>query len=291
LDSEDNVPAKGKKKGKDKKGKDKKSKDKKDKKGKKDKAAKSDESADEADDAGEGQEESGKKPKKEKKKKKEKQSDAENGTAKKEKKLSTRRVMLIVLTCASILIVIILITGFTGDYSVKREGRQAFNEGDYQTCYQNLYGKNLNESEKVMFSRSECILRIRLWLREYEMLVEEGSETGALDSLIQSVNDYPLLYEYATEWNSTAEVEEGYTEILSILSEKYGLTEEQAKEIAAIEDDTEYTKAVIAACEGKGYPASDTDSTNPQVTDNAETLKDLLPEEQGMVNSQFIDNK
>jgi hypothetical protein len=292
LDSEEDIPEKGKKKGKDKKGKDKKAKDKKDKKGKKDKAdAGADDAQDEASETDDGEGKSGKKPKKEKKAKKEKNSEGEDGKAKKEKKLSTRRVMLIVLTCASILVVIVLITEFTGDYSVKREGRQAFNEGDYQTCYQNLYGKNLNESEKVMFSRSECILRIRLWLREYEMLVEEGSETGALDSLIQSVNDYPILYEYAAQWNSTTEVAEGYAEILSILSEKYGLTEEQAKEIAAIADDTEYTMAVIAACEGKGYSSTDADDENAQVTDNQAALKDLLPEEQGMVTSQFIDNK
>ena len=50
--------------------------------------------------------------------------------------------------------------------------------------------KNLDETEQVMYSKSESILTIRMWLREYEVFVNEGSELEALDSLLQAVHDY-----------------------------------------------------------------------------------------------------
>lgn len=272
---------KGKKAKKDKKGN-------KDKKGKKDKKGEDSDQAEGTDGEEASQNEDEKKGRKAKKAKKPKnESNSDSDEQKPAKKLSTKRIVLIALICLSILAVIILSTNFASDYSVKKAGRQAFSEGDYQTCYQNLYGKDLSESEQVMFSKSECILRVRLWIREYEMFADEGSEVEALDSLIQSVNDYPALYEYAAQWNSVGEVSEVYMQMLDILSNKYGLTEEQAKEIAAEPDDVEYTRKVTAVAEGKSYSATD---SSKEVTDSNEPLKDKLPEEEGMVNANFVDN-
>lgn len=274
---------------------------KKEKKPKKDKKSKGDKNGGEAAEGDEDSEKDGadkKDNKKDKKKeKKAKKDSGEQSDKKPEKRLSTKRVGLIALVCLTLLAVILLITNLTGDYSVKLAGRRAFNEGDYQTCYQNLYGKKLSESEQVMFSKSECILKMRLWLREYEMLVEEGSELEALDSLIQTVNDYPALYEYAVKWNSVGDITDGYSEILSILSEKYGVTEEQAKEIAAIKNDTDYTRAVAQVCVDKGLITFDILTQSASLSEETasetpvqEPLKDALPEEEGMVNAGYIDN-
>ena len=77
-----------------------------------------------------------------------------------------------------------MLGNFLADYTAKRSGREAYYAGDYQTCYQNLMGKELDETEQVMYSQSESILTIRMWLREYEVFVNEGSELEALDSLL-----------------------------------------------------------------------------------------------------------
>lgn len=69
-----------------------------------------------------------------------------------------------------------MLGNFLADYTAKRSGREAYYAGDYQTCYQNLMGKELDETEQVMYSQSESILTIRMWLREYEVFVNEGSE-------------------------------------------------------------------------------------------------------------------
>lgn len=261
-------------------------KDKKNKKGDSQKAA-----AEGEDNAEEGTEEQKeKKPKKEKKSKKEKvltqeMLDRELGNEK-VGKISFKKVLPIALVCLSFGVVISLVSGLNGDYSAKKTGREAYMEGDYETCYQNLYGRELNESEQVMYSKSESILRIRLWIREYEMLAEEGAEAEALDSLIQSVSDYPVLYEYASQWNAGTEVADLYQNILQILSDKYQLTEVQALEINSVTDDTEYSKRVYAIVDGKGFGSWEL--TEEEI--NADVMKDILPEEEELGEVSFTDN-
>ncbi len=247
-------------------------------------------------DAGEGEDnkeaQKGKKAKKEKKPKKEKAPKIKEAEAP-GKKLSKKRIILIALICASIGLVIVLTVNVGGDYTSKKAGRVAYHEGDFQTCFQNLYGKNLNESEQVMFYKSESILRIRVWLREYELLAQEGSELQALDSLIQSVDDYPTLYEFSSQWNASSEVAQTYDDILKILLDKYHLTEEQAKEIAATPDDVTYTKKVMAIVNGEGFGSWDKpkeQDIEEEAEPQTQPLPDMLPEEEELPDIEFLDN-
>ena len=238
------------------------------------------EDGEEADDKGKGK----KKAKKEKKPKKEKAPKLEDAEEPK-KKLSLKKVASVMGLCLGIAVAIIICTDLAGEYSAKKAGKDAYYEGDYQTCYQNFYGKELNENEQVMYSKSESILRIRLWIREYEMLAEQGLEVEALDSLIQSVYEYPTLYDYASKWNASTEVGEYYNLILEILSDKYRLTEEQALEIANERRDVVYTKMIMAIADGEAYGSW----IDPDVSDIV-ILPDELPEESGLGQSEFVDN-
>jgi len=191
---------------------------------------------------------------------------------------------------------IFLTIRFAGDFSIKKAGRTAFKNEDYQTCYQDFFGKKLNETETIMFNRSECILRIRLWLREYEILADEGSEIKALDSLIQSINAYPGLYTSAVEWGCLDQVNPTYQEMLGILSDKYGLSEQEAINIASEPDDLIYTKLVYEVVNGLSYTDAYNKingiSTEPEPEPVKEVVKDdLLPEEDGVSGDNFIDNQ
>lgn len=201
-----------------------------------------------------------------------------------EKKLSIKKMLPIILFAVSLGVLLLVFVNATADYTDKRTARTAFYEGDYQTCYQNFIGKDLNESELVMFAKSESILYIRLWIREYEMFVAEGDELRALESLIITVDRYPDLYQYAVQWNAGSEVAEGYAQVLSILSDKYGLTEEQAQQIADEPDDVEYTRMIWNQINGTGNKGQEA----AQIPD--EPLPDLLPEEGDMGNDRFFDN-
>ena len=214
-----------------------------------------------------------------------------------EPKISTKKIAMVSLVCIMLGVVIFLITYFTADYTVKLSGRDAFLNEDYQTCYQSFYGKKLNESEQVMYNRSECILKIQIWLREYEIYTDEGSEVKALDSLVQSVNSYPSLKESSIEWGCLDKVEPIYANILDILQTKYSLTEEEALEIAGVEDDVVYTRIVNAIAKGVSYE----DALNYIYTDDISgntpiedviipaNMDDMLPEEDGMSGESFIE--
>ena len=224
------------------------------------------------------------KPKKEKKKKE--KPEKEDKPAVPEKKLSPKKIIPIVVVCISLGAVILLLGNFLADYTSKRSGREAYYAGDYQTCYQNLMGKDLDETEQVMYSQSESILTIRMWLREYEVFVNEGSELEALDSLLQAVRDYPTLLNYATQWNAQDEVSLAFQDILNILSQKYQLSQEEAQRIADISDNLEYTKNVMLVLQKLGlgsweFPQGTlTEETSAPNTEEAPAqLPDLLPEE------------
>lgn len=225
-----------------------------------------------------------KKPAKEKKKKE--KPEKEDKPSVSEKKLSPKKILPIVVVCISLGAVILLLGNFLADYTAKRSGREAYYAGDYQTCYQNLMGKELDETEQVMYSQSESILTIRMWLREYEVFVNEGSELEALDSLLQAVRDYPTLLNYATQWNAQDEVSLAFQDILNILSQKYQLSQEEAQQIADISDNVEYTKNVMLVLQRLGlgfweFPQGTvTEETSAPNTEEAPTqLPDPLPEE------------
>lgn len=218
-----------------------------------------------------------KKPKKEKKRK-------EKIPEVPEKKLSPQKVIPIVVVCISLGAVILLLSSFLTEYMTRRSGRKAYYAGDYQTCYQNFFGKELDETEQVMYSKSESILTIRMWLREYEVFVNEGSELEALDSLLQAVHDYPSLLTYATEYNAQDEVTVAFREILNVLSQKYGLSQEEAQEIADISNDVEYTQRVMTVLQKLGLESWDMpqiveDATPSNDGEAAAELPDPLPEE------------
>ena len=207
-----------------------------------------------------------------------------------EKKLTPKKVIPVLLVCVSLGILLVVFTNASVDYTDKKTAHDAYYEGDYQTCYENLFGKELNETEQIMFGTSESILRMRLWLREYEMFVEADEEVEALDSLIQTVNDYPELYAYAVQYNAGEEVMAAYANILNILYAKYGLTEAQAQEIAAVRSNYTYTQMVVDIVLGKPFGSwNEPEYTEPKP--EATPLPDELPEEGELGEGSFINNQ
>lgn len=216
-----------------------------------------------------------------------------------DKKLSFKKVLPVVLVGVSVGVLLFVFINSAADYSDKREARAAYYAGDYQTCYLNLFGKDLDETESVMYGKSESILYIRLWIREFEMFAGEGDMVRALDSLIQTVDRYPQLYEYANQWNAGAEVAAGYATILNYLSANFGLTESQAQQIADEKKDIDYTRIVTAIANGKSFEEWNAPELPPDAgMDEAPVeevpesgMEDVLPEEEELGTDTFVDNQ
>ena len=245
------------------------------KKKKKDKGKKADDAG--GDEEGEEGEGGGKKEKKKKPKKEKKPKNEE--PEKPSKKLNKKKVISIFALCATILVAVLIVSNLLGAHAVKQEAREAYSVGDYQTAYQDLFGQDLNESDEIIFKKSECILRIRLWYREYELLRDE-SEVKALDSLIQSVSRYPGLYESAVKWQCLEEVEPVYNQIVEALYNDFGLTEEEAREIAMIKKDVDYTRAVYDVVNGLHGQSQDEEVQPEEILETPAELEDVIPGEE-----------
>lgn len=225
--------------------------------------------------------EKGKKTKKEKKPKKEKAPrEAQQDTG--GKKLSFKKMLPIFLICISFGAVLILGANLSGNYMDRKNAQKAYYEENYQECYQSLFGKELNESEQVMFYKSQYVLRMRLYLKEYEQFEKLLQETQALDCLVEAVKDYPALSEEAAKWNASQEVGQVYQQILGILNDKYQLSEAQAMEIAREADDLVYTRMITAIAEG-----STLDAWREEQSQKA--MVDVLPEEEELADIPFVE--
>lgn len=225
LDELDAEGEDGKKKKKGKKGK-------KDKKGKKGKTAEVSEEGEEGDE-GEGGEA---KPKKAKKERAPLILDIDTG-----KPLSKKNVRLIFIMAASLLVVIALIVLLIPGMILKGQARKAYYKGDYKTTYNLLYDEKLNDSDQIMFDRSEIILKISHKLDAFSAYNRMGMKVEALDQLLQGVANYEswlLEAEVCGAENTYLEV---YQKVLNALLVSYNLSEQEAKAINALPTNLEYS--------------------------------------------------
>ncbi len=139
---------------------------------------------------------------------------------------------------------------FTG-HANKRLAREAFEEKDYLECYQLLYGQRLNDSQSAMYHRSELILKDGIFWRDYEAYKKQEQWLEGLDELVQYVHNYPELEQYADKWNCSDIVVNTYEQVQDILEADYDTDTESVSQIAKLEKDEDYTRALLKIVEEK----------------------------------------
>lgn len=230
-------------------------KDKKEKKGKKDKKpakeeteADSREKSDDDEDTGSDKKKGKKKDKKEKKEKKPKKLKVMELSVP-DKKIPKKYVIATVAFCFTIMLGILIVSSVYTSLSNSKAARWAFDNGDYQTAYEYLYGEKLDEEEQLIFDKAAVILTIQRKLDSYDNFKKMGMETEALNALFEGVSAYHRINAKAEELNVISKVDKSYTEIISRLAE-YGLSEAEVEEILAYESDAAYTKKLESIVTG-----------------------------------------
>ena len=278
LDKEDKTAEQDKKKKKEKKKKDKPAKG---KGAKKNAKAGNAEDSDEEED---GKQEKGKgkgKAKKASKKKKEKPEVPEQ-EEKASKGYTKKNIILVCLFSAAVFAVLYLSISYVAPGYAKKNAVTAFENQDYLTCYEILYGQKLTEREQQLFTFSNMVLRMQKKINDYDKYVEDGENLYALDSLMQAVEEYEETQEEALACGADGEMLKLYREVLTILLENYGLDEDGVRGIAFCDNKVEYTRMLDTLINGgtvdiKEEPATDT-----------EDLPDLLPEEEETDDTEFL---
>ena len=248
-----------------------KKKGKKDKKKKKGKKGQTEEAPEEGEE-GEETEQKEKKPKKKKKKKKEESEEASSSVP--EKKLAKKKVITVFLFCGTIAACIILMTSFLPNYLQKNDARVAYDHGYYGDVYDLLYGKKLNEEDETLFQKSSLILQMDRKIASYENYSKMGKRLEALDALLSGVARYQEMLPKAEQYHVTSEVRERYDQIIERLSADFGVSEADALETVASEDDVTYTQRVQAIIDGIMYGAGE---------DVPEVKQDVLLEEEEII--------
>ena len=278
LDKEDKTAEQDKKKKKEKKKKDKPAKG---KGAKKNAKAGNAEDGDEEED---GKQEKGKgkgKAKKASKTKKEKPEVPEQ-EEKASKGYTKKNIILVCLFSAAVFAVLYLSISYVAPGYAKKNAVTAFENQDYLTCYEILYGQKLTEREQQLFTFSNMVLRMQKKINDYDKYVEDGENLYALDSLMQAVEEYEETQGEALACGADGEMLKLYREVLTILQENYGLDEEGVRGIAFCDNKVEYTRMLDTLINGgtvdiKEEPATDT-----------EDLPDLLPEEEETDDTEFL---
>ena len=139
---------------------------------------------------------------------------------------------------------------FTG-HANKKLAEEAYEAENYLECYQLMYGQRLNDSQNSMFHRSELILKMDIFWNHYEEFMAKNQLLEGLDRLVQFVEDYSGLSDYAAEWNCLDIVEGTYNNVITILEQDYKVDEQTILDIAAMEDDVQYTRALVELVEAK----------------------------------------
>lgn len=261
----------------------KKKKDKKDKKGKKAKKGKKGQDAQGDEMNEEEAEEESAKPKKQKrpKKEKKKKETEEKLDEKPSKKLSKKKVISVILFCATIAAGIILLSSVIPSYLQKRDAHVAYDLGNYQEAYNLLCDKELSEEDEVILHKSRIILKMERKLEAYENYQRmSDKELESLDALLQGVALYYELLPSADEYYVVGEINEVYQEILAVLSEKYGLSEVDAVEIALCDNNVTYTEYLHFIVYGTMYEDAASEEVDEETSEGE---NDILPEEQEII--------
>ncbi len=235
------------------------------------------------------------KKKKEKKPKKEKKEKAQENEAP-AKKLPRAKVFSIFAVCITLLAVVVILSFIVPAQSDLKRAREAYYEQDYLTVFQNMDGKDLNDSDYILYMRSVMILHMQNKLDSYPIYRNMGKELVALNELMLAVDYYQTNRAAAEGYGALGEMTEIYAQVLSLLQDNYQVSEQEAIEIFAL-DDLAYNQKLYYLIHG-------TEFTLPEAEDNSQDgsgaaggqdqsdaadgqgeapMEDLIPEEDEML--------
>ena len=228
-----------------------------------------------------------KKPKKEKKPKKPKEPKApaeDDG-----KKLPKKPIIRIFVLSFSLMVMILLITNILPGVLALSNARKAFYQKDYLTTYQEMIGKKLNESDAIIFEKTTIILKVQRKYSAYKNFLAVGMKPQALNALLEGMSVYDKLKEEAEGYGILGEIDDIYKNITDALENTFGVSEERAREINAMDTDLAYTKAIRqilgmdapenAAADGKQPEPAQEENAPAEETDPMEGYEDILSEE------------
>ena len=185
----------------------------------------------------------GKKKKKDKKKpKKEKKVLPKEGTEKEEdsKKLPTKMVVRIFILAFSILALLLIVVEIIPSMWTAADARNAFYKKEYRAAYEEMTGKKLSKKDQRLYEKARLVASMQQRYDAYTTYTALQMPVEALDSLLSGYLFWQQEADAITEYDATTETDAVKYQILNTLYDTYQLTEDDVRQINAL-DDYDYT--------------------------------------------------
>ncbi|MFV0343791.1 MAG: hypothetical protein ACK5JH_13035 [Anaerocolumna sp.] len=147
---------------------------------------------------------------------------------------------------------IILCSGFvilgTNAYSYNLNMKNAktnFERGRYTLAYNEIYGLDVRKQDQVTYDKIMTVMYIYKEVNSYNINISMEQYPEALDSLLKGLERYDKYLDHATELGIKKDLDSVKSTILESLDGTFGITEDEAKELNAVEDQSQYSIEVI----------------------------------------------
>ena len=197
-----------------------------------------------------------KKKKKEKKKKEKKPKEKKPKDKKKKKPKKKEPDEIIHISVAALLLGMSLMAAFIAAiyfgsqaYSYQEkvdEATSCYVDKDYTNAYEILSGLDLKKRNQAFYDQVKNIMRVEQCYNEFVSLYHGEQYELSLDSLIRGIRNYDMVLDESRELGTFDQITESYGKIIDCLSSYYGISESDARMIAAITGKTEYTDMIYS---------------------------------------------
>ena len=181
---------------------------------------------------------------------------AEEGPEKKLNKVLVAIVMLFFLGVGGFVIVGTSVF----DYSlVITKATNYFERQRYGLAYREILGVEVKERHQELADKIYTVMYVERQYEAYQNYVILNDPKLALDALLQGLDKYDEYYNDAVALDVADDLNIAKAKILSALTNTYGLSEDQAKEILQL-DDNAYTSQVQSLTAGMDFSVSQEDA-------------------------------
>mgnify|MGYP001036085754 CR=1 FL=1 len=168
---------------------------------------------------------------------------AELEAEKDQKKVSTPTVIVVFVLFFALAAGVVLGTNQFNYSQVIKKAANYFERHRYRLAYDEVSGVEVKEKDQDLKDRIYTVMYVERLYESYENNMKLGRADKALDALLRGIQKYDEHYDEAVELDIVKDIDSCRDKIINALWNTYGITEETAYQILAMEGQ-EYTKTL-----------------------------------------------
>lgn len=165
--------------------------------------------------------------------------------------LPKKPVILIFVMVASFLALVLVGTNLFGYSHSMDEAKKAYDLGDYKLAYTEVSGLEIKESDMDIYEKYFIMANTGGEYSAYQTFMSQGIYDMALDSLIRTIGRCDKYSADAESYGCTKELTNVRNQAVGALA-AFGLTEERAVELYAVDEREEYSTQLYAVLAAAG---------------------------------------